>query len=97
MSATVIPMMLVTLLVGATPASAWALPSSITPLLPSHYKVIASAEVRPTPSSRFYIVALARGDEAGPFDEAHATARRSSSSSLPALGRTWWLETTTSC
>ena len=75
MSATVIPMMLVTLLVGATPASAWALPSSITPLLPSHYKVIASAEVRPTPSSRFYIVALARGDEAGPFDEAHATAR----------------------
>ena len=37
--------------------------------------MIASAEVRPTPTSRFYIVALARDDEAGPFDEAHAAPR----------------------
>ena len=64
------------LLLGAFAAwPAGALPPDIRSSLPAHYHELSSAEVRPTPGSRFYIVALARDDEAGPFDEAHAAAR----------------------
>ena len=60
-------------LLAAWPAEA--LPPSVRSQFPAHYHELSSAEVRPTPTSRFYVVALARDDEGGPFDDAHAAAR----------------------
>ncbi len=70
-----IPTLFLTFLVGLTAMPAWAAPPNLKSMLPMQYRVIGTAEIRPAPSSRFYIVALAREDEAGPSDEAHATAR----------------------
>ncbi len=44
-------------------APARALPAAIGPLLPAHYHVLSEADLRPTPTLRFHIVALARDDE----------------------------------
>lgn len=58
--------------------AAWptqALPTGVKALLPAHYHELSSADLRVTPTTRFSIFALARDDEGGPNDEAHAAVR----------------------
>lgn len=61
-------------MMAAWPAQAAML--DIRPLYPAHYHELSSAEVGP-PSAKthFHVVALARDDQGGPFDEAPAAAR----------------------
>ena len=58
-----------------TAAPAHALPPAIGPLLPAHYHVLSSADLRPTPRLRFHIVALARDDEPKRGEAASAPSR----------------------
>ena len=70
------PKLRLLLLLGmVAPRPAQALPRDIVSMLPAHYHVLSSADIRPASRTHFYIVAIARDGEAGFRDDANAPPR----------------------